>query len=125
MALSMDEQRILAGIEERLTRSEPGLAARMSAFGDQEGSGLPRSLRARQVASVAALVVLVVTSVVVYTVLSVRGAPQRGNTSGGLPGHPSAAPRSPGAGHSQTFMSSAVSPSAVPRGGLSGRTPAG
>jgi hypothetical protein len=123
MALSMEEQRILAEIEEQLTRSEPGLASQMSAFGGPEGPGLPRSLRARQVASVAALVVLVVTSVVVYTVLSLRGAPQRGNTSGGQPGHPSAAAHSPG--RSQTLMSSAASPGAAPRGGLSGRGPAG
>src|SRR5690349_8941938 len=110
MALSMEEQRILAEIEEQLTRSEPGLASQLSALGDPERFGLPRSLRARQVASVAALVVLVVTSVVVYTVLSLRSAPPRGNTSGGPSGHPSAAPHSPG--RSQTFMSSAVSPSA-------------
>jgi hypothetical protein len=51
MALSMEEQRILAEIEQHLARAEPALAARLAAFGHPvQGRGL-RSARARFVVS--------------------------------------------------------------------------
>ena len=46
MALSMDEQRMLAEIERRLAAEDPGLAARMSTFRrpDRSTSSGPREL---------------------------------------------------------------------------------
>jgi Protein of unknown function (DUF3040) len=47
MALSMEEQRILAEIENELARSEPALAAYLSAFGQAGRAVTLRSPRAR------------------------------------------------------------------------------
>ena len=80
MALSMEEQRILAEIEHELARSEPALAAHLSSFG--RGVLLPSS-RARLhsprllvVASLIALVLLTVIPVVVYALVSLRAGPK-------------------------------------------------
>jgi len=90
MALSMEERRILAEIEQELERSEPALAAFLAAFGrpgraalrlSRPGAPRPllRSSRARLrsprvlvVASLAALVLLTVVPVVVYTLVSLH-----------------------------------------------------
>jgi Protein of unknown function (DUF3040) len=48
MALSMEEQRILAQIEQELARSEPALAAHLSSFGRPGRSVLLQSSRARE-----------------------------------------------------------------------------
>jgi hypothetical protein len=95
MALSMDEQRILAEIEQHLARAEPALAARLTAFGHPvEGSAL-RSARVRILASFALLVIVAVVSVVVYALIPLR-TPDRGGAGRATPapGHPSmSAPR--------------------------------
>jgi Protein of unknown function (DUF3040) len=87
MALSMEERRILAEIEQELERSEPALAAFLAAFGRPGRAALRfsrpppvlRSARARLrsprvlvVASLAALVLLTVIPVVVYTLVSLH-----------------------------------------------------
>ena len=86
MALSMEEQRILAEIEQELARSEPLLAARLSAFGrpgraalarSSRGIGRARSGKAHSpwvlvVASLIALVLLTVVPVVVYALVSLH-----------------------------------------------------
>ena len=95
MALSMEEQRILAEIENELARSEPALAAYLSAFGragmlrpDQTrewgwaGRGL-RSPRLLVVASLASLVLLTVVPVLVYALFSLHPVPK-----GRSAGHP-------------------------------------
>jgi hypothetical protein len=77
MALSMEEQRILAEIERQLSRDEPRLAARLSAFGHP---GLATPLgphRARLLACLAALALLVVVSMMAFSLLSLRAVPQR------------------------------------------------
>src|SRR5947207_10334623 len=56
MALSMEEQRILAQIEEQLTRTEPGLAARLATFRGPRLATLVHSPRARFAFSLAALI---------------------------------------------------------------------
>ncbi len=83
MALSMEEQRILAEIEQELARSEPALAARLSTFGRSGRAALLRSpwaaLRAPWVlvvASLAALVLLTVLPVVVYALVSLHAQPR-------------------------------------------------
>jgi hypothetical protein len=79
MALSMEEQRILAEIENELARSEPALAARLAAFGRPGRAALLRSWRSPRtlvVASLAALLLLTVVPVVVYAFVSLRGQSQ-------------------------------------------------
>ena len=91
MALSMEEQRILAQIEQELARSEPVLAAHLSSFGRPGRSVLLQSSRAKLrsprvlvVASLVALVLLTVVPVVVYALVSLRPGPR-----GQQPGHSS------------------------------------
>jgi len=83
MALSMEEQRILAQIEQELARSEPALAAHLSLFGRSRRSVLLQSSRAKLrspwvlvVASLVALVLLTVIPVVVYALVSLRAGPR-------------------------------------------------
>jgi hypothetical protein len=80
MALSMEEQRILAEIEQNLTRAEPVLAARLSRLEHPRPTlaTVLRSPRGRMLASLAALMTLVIMSTVVYLLISWRGIPQRG-----------------------------------------------
>ncbi len=88
MALSMEERRILAEIEQELERAEPALAAFLSAFGHPGPAALLRSSRAKLrsprvlvVASLAALVLLTVLPVMVYALVSLHGTP-RGRPAG-------------------------------------------
>ena len=92
MALSMEEQRILAEIEQSFARSEPVLAGRLARLEHphQTLTGVLRSPRGRLVASLAALALLVLVSMVVYLFITLRGIPQRGVSS-----RPSASPRHP------------------------------
>lgn len=85
MALSMEEQRILAEIEDDLSRSEPVLAACLSMFSRPGRMGLLRASHTRQhsprvlaVASVVALFLLTVMPVVIYALVALHGAPQQG-----------------------------------------------
>jgi cytochrome c-type biogenesis protein CcmH/NrfG len=97
MALSMDEQRILAEIEQHLARAEPALAARLAAFGHPVEVSTLRSAKARILASFALLVIVAVVSVVVYALIPLR-TPDRGGTGRATPapGHPSmSAPHQP------------------------------
>lgn len=67
MALSMDEQHILAEIEERLSRSEPALAAQLSTFGrPQAGERTPRAL---VVAAFATMIVMAFVSLLLYALI--------------------------------------------------------
>ncbi len=90
MALSMEEQRILAQIEQELARSEPALAAHLSSFGRSGRGVLLQSSRARLrsprvlvVASLVALVLLTVVPVMVYALVSLRAG-----SKGHQAGHP-------------------------------------
>jgi len=81
MALSMEEQRILAEIEQRLAKSEPALAARLASFGRPGPVNVLRSPRVRVLASCIALVVVTVVSLIAYALLPLRALPER--SSGG------------------------------------------
>jgi len=78
MALSMEEQRILAEIEQRLARTEPALAARLASFGRPGPVNVLRSTRVRVLASCVALVVVTVVSLIAYALLPLRALPNRG-----------------------------------------------
>ena len=78
MALSMDEQRMLAEIERRLADDDPVLAARLTAFRLPRLTFATRSARSRLVASLLMLVVVGVVSVFVYALIPFRSqAPAR------------------------------------------------
>ena len=85
MALSMEEQRILAGIEQRLAKSEPALAARLASFGRPGPVNVLRSPRVRVLASCVALVVVTVVSLIAYALLPLRALPDRGSGSRATP----------------------------------------
>jgi Protein of unknown function (DUF3040) len=72
MALSMDEQRMLAEIERRLADDDPVLAARLTAFRLPRLTFATRSARSRLVASLLMLVVVGVVSVFVYALIPFR-----------------------------------------------------
>jgi hypothetical protein len=75
MALSMDEQRMLAEIERRLAAEDPGLATRLSSFRRRSGpaAGL-RTPRGRVILLVAMLSLIAVISAVVYLLAPFRPA---------------------------------------------------
>jgi len=79
VALSMEEQRILAEIEQRLAKSEPVLAARLASFGRPGPMNVLRSPRVRVLASCIALVVVTVVSLIAYALLPLRALPDRGS----------------------------------------------
>jgi Protein of unknown function (DUF3040) len=81
MALSMDEQRILDGIERKLADDDPRLAARLTAFGQPRLPALLGSTRGR---AIAVLVSLALAAVVTLMVFSMRPLPG----GSGKPGHP-------------------------------------
>jgi Protein of unknown function (DUF3040) len=79
MALSMEEQRILAEIEDELSRSEPVLAACLTMFSRPGRMGLLRASHARRrsprvlaVASVIALFLLTVVPVLIYAIVALH-----------------------------------------------------
>jgi hypothetical protein len=72
MALSMDEQRMLAEIERRLTAEDPGLAARLSSFKRSGPSARIRSPRNLIIGSVFAVAAALVLSVMVYAMIPYR-----------------------------------------------------
>jgi len=83
MALSMEEERILAEIEQELERSEPVLAACLTMFSRPGRAGQLRvpsprrhSPRVLSVASVAALILLTVLPVVIYALVALPAAPR-------------------------------------------------
>ena len=121
MALSMDEQRMLDEIEQRLADEDPVLAARLTAFGPP-GLGITlRSRRGRMLASLIALVTLAVISVAAYALMPLAmrhaarprptpassqpattartGTSSQATASGLDPTAPQHGPASPGASH--------------------------
>jgi Protein of unknown function (DUF3040) len=78
MALSMDEQRILAEIERHLADDDPSLAARLTTFGRPGLIASLRTPRGRLLASFLAVAVVAVLSLVLYALMPLRALPIRG-----------------------------------------------
>jgi hypothetical protein len=72
MALSMDEQRMLAEIERRLAAEDPGLAAKLSSFRRPGPAARLRSPRGKVLGSLFAVAVVAVISVTVYAMIPFR-----------------------------------------------------
>lgn len=101
MALSMDEERMLAEIERRLADDDPVLAARLNTFRLPRLSLAPRSSRARLTASLLMLVVVAAVSVFVYALMPFRG----GQGTVNAPTHSTASPSHPSISASGTTAS--------------------
>jgi hypothetical protein len=67
MALSMDEQRMLAEIERRLAAEDPGLATRLSSFRRPGPAAGLRTTRGKVIGSICTVVLLAVIGLTVYT----------------------------------------------------------
>ena len=93
MALSMDEQRMLAEIERRLADDDPVLAARLTAFRLPRLTFPTRSARSRLVASLLMLAVVGVVSVFVYALIPFRGQGGQAGRAGAV--HTTASPARP------------------------------
>ena len=111
MALSMDEERMLAEIERRLADDDPVLAARLTSFRLPRLSLGPRSARARLTASLLMLVVVAAVSVFVYALM-----PFRGQTVGNVPGH-TGRPSTPAMSASALDSSAASNSASIRAGG--------
>jgi hypothetical protein len=72
MALSMDEQRMLAEIERRLAAEDPGLATRLSSFKRPRPAAGLRTTRGKVIGSICTVVLLAVIGLTVYAMLSFR-----------------------------------------------------
>jgi hypothetical protein len=86
MALSMDEQRMLAEIERRLAAEDPGLATRLSSFKRPRPAAGLRTTRGKIIGSVCTVVLLAVIGLTVYAMI-----PLRAHTSKTLTGRQSSA----------------------------------
>ncbi|HMD92574.1 MAG TPA: DUF3040 domain-containing protein [Trebonia sp.] len=72
MALSMDEQRMLAEIERRLAAEDPGLAAKLSSFRRPGPAVRFRSTRGRIIGSLFTVALLAVVSLMIYAMVPFR-----------------------------------------------------
>jgi len=72
MALSMDEQRMLAEIERRLAAEDPGLATRLSSFRPAGPAAALRTPRGRMIGSLCTVVLLAVIGLTVYAMIPFR-----------------------------------------------------
>ena len=82
MALSMDEQRMLAEIERRLAAEDPGLATRLSSFRRPRPAAGLRTTRGKIIGSLCTVVLLAVIGVTVYAMIAVRAHGQKTPVSG-------------------------------------------
>src|SRR5579863_4090687 len=97
MALSMDEQRMLAEIEKRLAAEDPGLATRLSSFRRPGPAAGLRTPRGRLVMLACMIALIAVISAVAYVLVPFRpshlkapSTPQSRNSSVVVPGASSA-----------------------------------
>jgi cytoskeletal protein RodZ len=72
MSLSMDEQRMLAEIERRLSAEDPRLAARLSSFRRPGPAATLRSPRGRIIGSLFTVALVAVISMMVYAMVPFR-----------------------------------------------------
>ena len=93
MALSMDEQRMLAEIERRLAAEDPGLATRLSSFRRPGPAVGLRTPRGRLIMLACMIALIAVVSALVYVLVPFRphtlkapGTPQAPHSSAVVPG---------------------------------------
>jgi Protein of unknown function (DUF3040) len=119
MALSMDEQRVLAEIERRLTAEDPSLAACMTNFRRPGPAAVLRSPRGRIIGSLFTVLLVAMISLMVYAMIPFRGHATR------TPASPAGVPP---ANQTQITATGAGSPASrgaartMASGGTSGKT---
>jgi cytoskeletal protein RodZ len=130
MALSQDEQRMLAEIERRLAADDPGLASCLTTFRRPGPGAVLRSPRARIVGSLFTVLLVAMVSLMVYAMIPFRTAhtPRQAppTTASAQTTTAISAPRSspPGdAQQSSTSVSSTVSQSSGNRAAATGKSP--
>ena len=77
MALSMDEQRMLAEIERRLAAQDPGLATRLSSFKRPGPAAWLRTTRGKIIGSICTIALLAIIAVTVYATIPFRANGQK------------------------------------------------
>jgi Protein of unknown function (DUF3040) len=77
MALSMDEQRMLAEIERRLAAQDPGLANKLSSFRRPGPAAGLRTRRGKILGSICTIVLLAVIGITVYAMTPFRAYSQK------------------------------------------------
>jgi hypothetical protein len=90
MALSMDEQRMLAEIERRLAAQDPGLAARLSSFKRPGPAAGFRTTRGKIIGSLCTLILLTVIALTVYAMVPFRAHAAKTPAGRLASAHPSA-----------------------------------
>jgi DUF3040 family protein len=83
MALSMDEQRVLAEIERRLAADDPGLATCLTSFRRPGPASVLRSPRARIVGSLFTVLLVTLVSLMVYAMIPFRAHGARNTPTAG------------------------------------------
>ena len=119
MALSMDEQRMLAEIERRLAAEDPGLATRLSSFRRPGPAAGLRTTRGKVIGSICTVVLLAVIGLTVYAMI-----PFRAHSSKTPLTRQSSAQPSAGASLRSGPATGAASPAAASPGTISGSTAA-
>ncbi|MGH3153706.1 MAG: DUF3040 domain-containing protein [Streptosporangiaceae bacterium] len=85
MALSMDEQRMLAEIERRLSADDPGLASCLTTFRRPGPATVLRSPRARIIGSLFTVLVVAMVSLMVYAMIPFRAHTVRNTAPSATP----------------------------------------
>jgi hypothetical protein len=78
MALSMEEQRILAEIERQLAEDDPSLAAGLATFRRPGLTARLRTPRGRMLVSLFVVAAVALLSLMVYSLMPLRVVPDRG-----------------------------------------------
>jgi hypothetical protein len=97
MALSMDEQRMLAEIERRLAAEDPGLATKLSSFRRPGSAAGFRATRGRVIGTVCTIILLAAIALTIYAMTPFRahtgkapsGQPSSVSTSASVGAHTS------------------------------------
>jgi cytoskeletal protein RodZ len=77
MALSMDEQRMLAEIERRLAAQDPGLANRLSSFKRPSPAARFKTTRGKIIGSISAIALLAIIAITIYATIPFRANNQK------------------------------------------------
>jgi len=111
MALSQDEQRMLAEIEQRLAADDPGLASCLTTFRRPGPGTVLRSPRARVIGSLFTVLLVAMVSLMVYAMVPFRGNLPRHTPpqTSSAPAHPAVPAGTPGTRQSSSTSVSTTS----------------
>jgi cytoskeletal protein RodZ len=131
MSLSMDEQRMLAEIERRLSAEDPRLAARLSSFRRPGPGATLRSPRGRIIGSLFTVALVAVISMMVYAMVPFRAhgprtttTPQASTSAPVRNTGPSAAVTSANVGNTKTSAAARTAKTSTPETSTAAKTPA-